>query len=95
MHMAQGLTISKLAVNVGRRVFEDGQVCILTGSTITLHQAYVALSRGESLSGLLILEMASERFTVDPMVVSFYRTLAELERRKTKKTIQDHETKLQ
>jgi hypothetical protein len=59
IHASQGLTIPKLAIDLGNSIFEDGQ-------------AYVALSRGTSLNGLVLLDYSRKKITADINVKEFY-----------------------
>lgn len=65
VHMSQGLTIAKLCVDLGASIFEDGQ-------------AYVAISRGQSLEGLLVRDLDVSRIRASDEVKSFYRVLRRL-----------------
>lgn len=62
IHKAQGQTIEKVKVDLGK-VFEKGQ-------------AYVALSRAVSKEGLQVLRFDVKRVMAHPKVAAFYRELA-------------------
>jgi ATP-dependent DNA helicase PIF1 len=62
IHKAQGMTISRLEIDL-KRIWEDGQ-------------AYVALSRATSLDGLRLLNPVEPRIVrANSGVVEFYKTL--------------------
>jgi ATP-dependent DNA helicase PIF1 len=61
IHKAQGQTIERIKVDLGR-VFEKGQ-------------AYVALSRATSQVGLQVLRFDPKKVMVHPKVIQFYRNL--------------------
>jgi ATP-dependent DNA helicase PIF1 len=61
IHKAQGQTLSRVRVDLGR-VFEKGQ-------------AYVALSRATSREGLQILRFDARKVMAHPKVAGFYRSL--------------------
>src|SRR5271156_995329 len=61
IHKAQGQTIERVKVDLGR-VFEKGQ-------------AYVALSRATSQVGLQVLRFDPKKVMVHPKVIQFYRNL--------------------
>lgn len=61
IHKAQGQTLERVTVNLGR-VFEKGQ-------------AYVALSRATSQEGLRVLGFDKSKVMAHPRVVNFYRQL--------------------
>lgn len=62
VHASQGLTVEKLAVNLGRTIFDKGQ-------------AYVALSRGTVFDKLIVTEYTKDAVTTDPRVTKFYNIL--------------------
>ncbi|PTB50175.1 hypothetical protein M431DRAFT_95721 [Trichoderma harzianum CBS 226.95] len=61
IHKAQGQTLERVTVNLGR-VFEKGQ-------------AYVALSRATSQEGLRVLGFDKNKVMAHPRVITFYRQL--------------------
>lgn len=61
IHKSQGMTLDKLYVDC-RRIFERGQ-------------AYVAMSRVKTLSGLYLENFSKERVLADDKVVEFYKNL--------------------
>lgn len=61
IHKSQGLTLDCVEMSLGR-VFEAGQ-------------AYVALSRAQSLEALRVLDFKSSQVWANPDVLAFYRTL--------------------
>jgi ATP-dependent DNA helicase PIF1 len=61
IHKAQGQTLERLKINLGK-VFERGQ-------------SYVALSRATSTEGLQVVNFSPEKVKVDERVVEFYRKL--------------------
>ncbi|RFU73433.1 dna helicase pif1, atp-dependent [Trichoderma arundinaceum] len=61
IHKAQGQTLERVTVNLGR-VFEKGQ-------------AYVALSRATSQEGLRVLGFDKSKVMAHPRVINFYRQL--------------------
>ncbi|XP_066257845.1 ATP-dependent DNA helicase PIF1 [Euwallacea similis] len=61
IHKSQGLTLDCVEMSLGR-VFEAGQ-------------AYVALSRSQSLESLRVLDFKSNQVWANPDVLTFYRTL--------------------
>ena len=61
IHKSQGMTLDKLYVDC-RRIFERGQ-------------AYVAMSRVKTLSGLYLENFSKERVLADDKVVDFYKNL--------------------
>lgn len=65
IHKAQGQTLSRVKVDLGR-VFEKGQ-------------AYVALSRATSREGLQILRFDPNKVMAHPKVAGFYRSLENVE----------------
>ena len=65
IHKAQGQTLSRVKVDLGR-VFERGQ-------------AYVALSRATSQAGLQVLRFDQKRVMVHPKVINFYTKLSSIE----------------
>lgn len=62
VHASIGLTLPKLCVDLGRSIFEEGQ-------------AYVALSRGTALSGIVLRDYVRSSIRADPKVNRFYATL--------------------
>lgn len=62
VHASQGLTVEKLAVDLGPTIFENGQ-------------AYVALSRGTTFDKLIIVSYMREKVMTDPRVTKFYNAL--------------------
>jgi ATP-dependent DNA helicase PIF1 len=66
IHKAQGQTLSRVRVDLGK-VFEKGQ-------------AYVALSRATSREGLQILRFDASKVMAHPKVAVFYRSLENAER---------------
>ncbi|KAJ5894268.1 ATP-dependent DNA helicase PIF1 [Penicillium taxi] len=81
IHKAQGQTLQRVKVNLGR-VFEKGQ-------------AYVALSRATSQAGLQVTGFEPRKVMVHPKVIEFYKNLVSvnqvLKPKKTKasKTVDD------
>lgn len=67
MHMSQGLTIEKLCVQL---VGGDGRDLLFAEG-----QGYVALSRGQSLQGLLVRGDVPTTFKTSNVVKRFYRYL--------------------
>ena len=65
IHKAQGQTLERVKVNLGR-VFEKGQ-------------AYVALSRATSQTGLQVLNFNANKVMVHQKVVGFYEKLQNIE----------------
>jgi len=65
IHKAQGQTLSRVKVDLGK-VFEKGQ-------------AYVALSRATSQAGLQVLRFDHRKVMVHPRVTQFYSKLASVE----------------
>jgi ATP-dependent DNA helicase PIF1 len=66
IHKAQGQTLSRVRVDLGK-VFERGQ-------------AYVALSRATSREGLQILRFDASKVMAHPKVATFYRSLENADR---------------
>lgn len=62
IHKAQGQTLSRVKVDLGK-VFERGQ-------------AYVALSRATSQAGLQVLRFDPRKVMVHPKVITFYKALS-------------------
>jgi hypothetical protein len=56
----QGTTLSMAEIDIGRTVFEYGQI-------------YVALSRIQSLDGLYLLNFHPQKVKANPKVVEFYK----------------------
>ncbi|KAI9167449.1 DNA repair and recombination pif1 mitochondrial [Paramyrothecium foliicola] len=71
IHKAQGQTLERVTVNLGR-VFEKGQ-------------AYVALSRATSQNGLRVLGFDKSKVMAHPRVVAFYNKLYTVEEAAEKK----------
>ena len=65
IHKAQGQTLNRVKVDLGR-VFEKGQ-------------AYVALSRATSQAGLQVMRFDQKKVMVHPKVIQFYDKLASFE----------------
>jgi len=59
IHKSQGATISHLELDIGSSVFADGQ-------------AYTALSRAKSISGLSIVDIQKRSFKIGKKVKNFY-----------------------
>lgn len=72
IHKAQGQTIERVKVDLGR-VFEKGQ-------------AYVALSRAVSQEGLQVLRFDAKKVMAHPKVAAFYRELQDVNQIKGKKS---------
>ena len=72
IHKAQGQTLSRVRVDLGK-VFEKGQ-------------AYVALSRATSREGLQILRFDARKVMAHPKVAAFYRSLENVDRAIKKET---------
>ena len=66
IHKAQGQTLSRVRVDLGK-VFEKGQ-------------AYVALSRATCREGLQILRFDSKKVMAHPKVAGFYQSLEQVDR---------------
>jgi ATP-dependent DNA helicase PIF1 len=66
IHKIQGATLSMAEMDIGKRIFEDGQ-------------AYVALSRVESLRGLYLSDFHPNSIRANPKVTAFYDTIPEVE----------------
>jgi ATP-dependent DNA helicase PIF1 len=66
IHKAQGQTLSRVRVDLGK-VFEKGQ-------------AYVALSRATSREGLQILRFDAKKVMAHPKVAGFYRSLENVDK---------------
>ena len=66
IHKAQGQTLSRVRVDLGK-VFEKGQ-------------AYVALSRATCREGLQILRFDAKKVMAHPKVAGFYRSLEQVDR---------------
>jgi ATP-dependent DNA helicase PIF1 len=62
IHKIQGATLSMAEMDVGRSIFEYGQI-------------YVALSRVKSLDGLYLLGFHPTKIRANPKVLEFYRGL--------------------
>lgn len=62
IHKIQGSTLTMAEIDIGRTVFEYGQV-------------YVALSRVQSLDGLYLIHFIPEKIKANPIVVEFYRQI--------------------
>jgi ATP-dependent DNA helicase PIF1 len=60
IHKMQGTTLSMAEIDIGRTVFEYGQI-------------YVALSRIQSLDGLYLLNFHPQKVKANPKVVEFYK----------------------
>lgn len=80
IHASQGLTIPKLAIDLGNSIFEDGQ-------------AYVALSRGTSLNGLVLIDYSRKKITADSNVKEFYSSLKFKKREKELQKELDKDTR--
>lgn len=65
IHKAQGQTLSRVKVDLGK-VFEKGQ-------------AYVALSRATSQAGLQVLRFDARKVMVHPKVINFYQKLVSID----------------
>lgn len=61
VHKSQGMTLQRVCIDL-RNAFECGQ-------------AYVALSRAKSLSGLRLIGLTKDGIRAEPKVVSFYEKL--------------------
>jgi ATP-dependent exoDNAse (exonuclease V) alpha subunit len=59
IHKSQGATITHLELDIGSSVFADGQ-------------AYTALSRAKSISGLSIVDIQKRSFKIGKKVKDFY-----------------------
>lgn len=66
IHKSQGMTLTQASVSLGR-VFECGQ-------------AYVALSRVKSLTGLSLTDFSRNAVRAHPRVVAFYQALRAAQR---------------
>jgi len=62
VHASQGITVEKLAVDLGRTIFDKGQ-------------AYVALSRGTMFDKLIVTDYIRSKIMADPRVIKFYCAL--------------------
>jgi hypothetical protein len=62
IHKAQGTTLERIYVDLGKNIFAYGQ-------------AYVALSRTKSLENLFLLDFKPEHIKADPQAIEFYRNL--------------------
>jgi ATP-dependent DNA helicase PIF1 len=60
IHKMQGTTLAMAEIDIGRTVFEYGQI-------------YVALSRIKSLDGLYILNFHPHKIKANPKVIAFYK----------------------
>lgn len=60
IHKMQGTTLTMAEIDIGRTVFEYGQI-------------YVALSRIKSLDGLYILNFHPHKIKANPKVIAFYK----------------------
>ena len=65
IHKAQGLTLERAIVDVGKDLFEAGQM-------------YVALSRLKSLEGLYLKDFNVENLKINRNVIKFYEALEKL-----------------
>lgn len=62
IHKAQGISIDKAVIDIGRNVFEYGQT-------------YVALSRVRSLEGLYLTSYRPQNIRANPKVIQFYNNI--------------------
>ena len=62
VHKTQGLSLDHAVISLGKSLFQAGQ-------------AYVALSRVRSLSGVYILNIAPDKFYSDPKVLAEYQNI--------------------
>jgi ATP-dependent DNA helicase PIF1 len=65
IHKIQGATLSTAEMDLGSSVFEYGQ-------------AYVALSRVQSLEGLYLINFLANKIKAHPKVIEFYKTIPSL-----------------
>jgi hypothetical protein len=76
IHKSQGQTIDFAEVDLGSRIFANGQ-------------AYVALSRVRSLNGLYIRSLTRGAIRVSPEVLAFAKAIGDTPVKKTKKEADD------
>jgi len=62
IHKSQGMSLDYVSTNIGKSIFEYGQV-------------YVVLSRVRNLEGLCIKEVDYNRIMADPKVIEYYKRL--------------------
>ena len=62
IHKSQGMSLDYVSTNIGKSIFEYGQV-------------YVVLSRVRNLEGLCIKEVDYNRIIADPKVIEYYKRL--------------------
>lgn len=62
IHKSQGMSLDYVSTNIGKSIFEYGQV-------------YVVLSRVRNLDGLSIKEIDFNRIIADPKVIEYYKRL--------------------
>lgn len=66
VHSCQGLTLKRVCIDLGKSIFEAGQ-------------AYVALTRVESLSGLLLRDFVVSSIRADPEALRFHDQINKLD----------------
>lgn len=66
IHKTQGITVPHANIDIGKKVFTDGQ-------------AYVAMSRVRTLDGLFLSSFLPERITANAIVTKYYNSLPVIE----------------
>lgn len=66
IHKIQGATLSMAEMDIGKRIFEDGQT-------------YVALSRVQGLNGLYLSDFHPKNIRANPKVTAFYENIPTVE----------------
>jgi ATP-dependent DNA helicase PIF1 len=78
IHKIQGATLEMAEIDVGNTIFEYGQT-------------YVALSRVQSLDGLYLSAFHPHRIKANPRVISFYKSIQDVDYTKELETIKSLE----